>query len=214
MKVNRFINENFSERPGKGYAENTFPVSPEKEQRVRPPNSGILVSQKGDTDIRKGKIIPLNSFLRNSNSKLSFARRLTPLARKVAECEGETVRIRTQLDSLKPWLKLDVSMKLTGTRQTTAFIGTISEALTQPELLGRLAAQAPEAEAVHAEIISTSTDQTVVFVLCEQSQRQMVGVALRAIGFSLPAVSAGTVPEEESRRLQEKLAAVSMHWSM
>lgn len=139
---------------------------------------------------------------------IAAARRLTALARKVAECEGETVRIRTQLDSLKPWLELDVSMKLTGTRQTTAFIGTIPEALTLSELLGRLAAQAPEAEAVHAEIISTSTDQTAVFVLCIQSQRQMVGDALRAIGFSLPAVSAGTVPEEESRRLQEKQAAV------
>lgn len=126
---------------------------------------------------------------------IGAARQIVALSRKIAECGAESTRLQTKADALKPWLNLDISLASPGTAYTAALIGVIPEPVTLEQLLSRLAAEKPEAEAVHAEIISTSPDQTAIFVLCLKEQRQMVSEGLRAMGFSLPSVQTSKVPQ-------------------
>ena len=55
---------------------------------------------------------------------MKAANRLTALAREIAENKAEILRLETQIDALSPWLSLDVSMRLKGTKRTRVFIGT------------------------------------------------------------------------------------------
>lgn len=138
---------------------------------------------------------------------IGAARRLCALARKVSEAKAEQVRLRTQQDSFRLWLPLDVSMRCTGTAQTACFVGTVPESLTLDELLTRLGQAHPELEAVHIEIVNATPDQTAIFALCLRAQAQQLGEALRAMGFSQPAVLTGKTPREKIAQLDQKIAA-------
>jgi len=135
---------------------------------------------------------------------ISAARRIVVLSRSIAEQKAEQARLETQAASLRPWLSLDVSMRFRGTRLTQAFIGTVPEPLKLESLLTFLAEEAPDA-AVHAEILSTSPDQTCIFVLCLKSRSSEVEAALRSHGFSLPASPTKLSPEETSADLAERV---------
>ena len=84
-------------------------------------------------------------------------------------------------------MKLDISMRFHGTRKTSAFIGSFPEPLRYDEILAKLAALAPEAGPADIEIISTSNDQTCVFILTGKPDTKAYEEALRAMGFARPA---------------------------
>ncbi|MGI6261630.1 MAG: V-type ATP synthase subunit I [Acutalibacteraceae bacterium] len=137
---------------------------------------------------------------------ISAARRMVALSRSMAEAKAEQARLENQAAALNPWLSLDLPMRFRGTKLTTAFIGTVPEALSLETLLSFLAEEALDA-AVHAEILSTTPDQTCIFVLCMKPQSGAVENALRAHGFSLPAsptkVSPAEAAQEYRQRIQE-----------
>ena len=108
------------------------------------------------------------------------------LARELEDCRAEQLRLHSKLEELAPWLELDISMELRGTRETAVFIGTFPQLMTREDILTRLAEMAPEASAVEAEVLSTQPQQTCVFVLCLKDNRDVVETALRAMGFSWP----------------------------
>lgn len=144
--------------------------------------------------------------VRTHEEAISAARRIVALSRSMAEAKAEQARLETQAAALNPWLALDIPMRFRGTKMTAAFIGTVPEALSLETLLGFLAEEAPDA-AIHAEILSTTPDQTCIFVLCMKAQSGAVESALRAHGFSLPSsptkVPPAEVAQEYRRRIQE-----------
>lgn len=142
---------------------------------------------------------------------IAAARKLTSLARKIAECTAEATRLQTKADALRPWAGLDVSLAFPGTAHTAALIGVLPEPVTLTQLLSRLAERIPEVDAIHAEIVSESPDQTAVFVLCIKEQRAAVYDALRAMGFAAPSVQTSQVPRAKidsltARRAQQEEA--------
>lgn len=132
---------------------------------------------------------------------LEAATRLTALSKKLAESRAEIVKRQAQLDALEPWLGLDVSMRFSGTRTTSAFIGSFVEELTLSAVYERLAAQIPDVAAVNVDLISVTRDQTCVFVLCHKNDGQAVEDGLRAIGFIRPASPPRLVPVQRKKIL-------------
>ncbi len=137
---------------------------------------------------------------------IAAARKLTSLARKIAECTAEATRLQTKADALRPWAGLDVSLAFPGTAHTAALIGVLPEPVTLTQLLSRLAERIPEVDAIHAEIVSESPDQTAVFVLCIKEQRAAVYDALRAMGFAAPSVQTSQVPRAKIDSLTARRA--------
>src|SRR5699024_3070431 len=66
------------------------------------------------------------------------------LARELEDCRAEQLRLHSKLEELAPWLELDISMELRGTRETAVFIGTFPQLMTREDILTRLAEMAPE----------------------------------------------------------------------
>ena len=53
------------------------------------------------------------------------ASRLVALGKRIADQQAEIARFETQLEALKPWMALDISMRTVGTGSTSVFIGSL-----------------------------------------------------------------------------------------
>lgn len=137
-----------------------------------------------------------------------IARRLTELSRFIAEGKGELVKLTSQTDALSPWMALDLPMNFPGTRSTAAFIGSFGEELTLEGIYSKVAQAAPELEAVHADLISVSKDQTCVFFLVPKKDSSRMEEALRSIGFIRPSNLSSATPKEQAEALHQKMIGV------
>ncbi len=134
------------------------------------------------------------------------AERILSLSREIAESRAEIQRLQTQIDALSPWLSLDIPMQFKGTKRTRVFVGTLPEERTLEQVLTGLAEEAPKVSGIHAEILSTSADQTCLFVICGRKDAFAMEAALRGIGFSYPASPSDKPSKEQCEGLRARIA--------
>jgi V/A-type H+-transporting ATPase subunit I len=133
------------------------------------------------------------------------AQRLSALGKRIADQQAEIARLEAQIDALKPWMGLDISMRTIGTQSSSVFIGTFPEELTAGEIKTRLAQAAPEVEAVEVEVVSTQPQQTCAFVVCLARVGIKLEAALRGMGFTYPAAPSKTAPPERVQELKNRI---------
>ena len=145
----------------------------------------------------------------------AVASRIVQLEREREDCKAEILRLQTQKESLSPWLGLDISMRMKGTRSTSVFIGTFPQAYTRDQILTALAQKLPEVHAIEVEVLSTLSQQTCVFLLCLSEESAAVETALRSMGFAWPSNPSKKPPSERVKQLEgwiqeqeEKLSGV------
>ena len=136
-----------------------------------------------------------------------IASRVMALGKKITDSQAEVLRLEAQIEALQPWLNLDISMRTIGTNSTSVFIGSFPEELTEAELKKRLAEALPEVSALEAEIISSRSQQTCVFLVCHAKYGMQVETALRGMGFTYPAAPSKVSPAEREKNLQERVKA-------
>ncbi len=151
-----------------------------------------------------------NSCVKRADKISGAASRLVALSKEMAELKAEIVRRETQIQMLQPWLPLDVPLGFSGTRRTAAFAGTFPEGRSLETILEdyqRQLASEPEPERLAADfhIVSTSPEQTCVFVLCLRGSADKVETLLRNMGFARPAVSSASIPAERIARHEMKI---------
>ena len=92
-------------------------------------------------------------------SVLHVVHRLNELSKDIADSQGTIQKLQTQIEALNPWVNLDVSMRIQGTKCTASFVGTLPTAYTEPVLEENLALLVPKVP-LHVDVISTSQEQT------------------------------------------------------
>ena len=117
---------------------------------------------------------------KNSHQIMESASTVVALSRKLYANKAEVLRLETQMDALKPWVPLDISIRFKGTKTTVAFIGTFPEERTLDSILEGLAKSVPDISAYHVEIVSASADQTCVFVMGMKKEAEKLESALRS----------------------------------
>ncbi len=135
------------------------------------------------------------------------AGRISALGKRITDQQAEIARLEAQIDALKPWRGLDVSMRTIGTNSTSVFIGSFPEEFTEVEIKAMIAQSAPEVEGVEVEVISTQPQQTCVFVVCLGKYGVKLEPALRGMGFTYPAAPSKTAPPERVKELKERIKA-------
>ncbi len=135
------------------------------------------------------------------------AGRISALGKRITDQQTEIARLEAQIDALKPWRGLDVSMRTIGTNSTSVFIGSFPEEFTEGEIKAMIAQSAPEVEGVEVEVISTQPQQTCVFVVCLGKYGVKLEPALRGMGFTYPAAPSKTAPPERVKELKERIKA-------
>lgn len=133
------------------------------------------------------------------------AYRLTTLVKKIAENKAEILKLQTQMETLTPWMSLDIPFSFTGTKHTTAYMGTLPNQWSEELIYGRLAEVTP----LDVDIISTSVEQTCIFVLCSKGNADSVLETLRGIGFSQMLSLSRKAPAEKKKSLEEKIASIT-----
>ena len=151
---------------------------------------------------------------------MKIATKIQRREKDISECKGNILRDENQIESLVPWMSLDVPMSFAGAKKTDAFIGTVSGILDDAMLYAALKEKAPDVESLSANVISSGNDSTNIFVMCLKEDREAVETALRGIGYAKPAQAVLGIPSQVaddcradiSRQEAEIGAKISRSW--
>ena len=132
-----------------------------------------------------------------------IARKILRYEKEISDCNANIAKDENLIESLVPWMALDVPLSFEGTKKTAAFIGTLPGVLTEEQILTGLREKAPELAAVDVKVLYTASDSVNVFILCLKEEAETVETALRGLGFSRPPQLTLGKPErvaEEARK--------------
>ena len=152
--------------------------------RYCPQSKGLL-----ESIIPQKENLSLSQYLENAdkaNIYLGYCYDINAAQKQIEESSTAVARYEVMLESLEPWLDLDVPMKYTGSKTTSAFIGTLPEEYSAETLRTALLPYLGEEERYECEVVSTSGKQSNVFIICHNDCKQAVYEALRSIGFAYP----------------------------
>jgi V/A-type H+/Na+-transporting ATPase subunit I len=151
------------------------------------------------------KIVSLQdyaSFKNKYEKVINSANHIVLSSKKIAENKAEILKLEAQSEILEPWTNLDIPLSFSGTKSTKSFIGTLPKEWTLDGLYEELAEYMP----LNIDIISSSKDQTCIFVLCSKSNADRVYDALRAVEFSHPGIGTDKAPAEQLKEIKNKIS--------
>lgn len=133
---------------------------------------------------------------------MHVAYELCDIDKEITEKKAHIVKCENQIESLVPWLGLDVQMRFSGTKSTAAFIGTLPGEVREEAALLEILSAAPDFSGVTIDIISSSPSQTCIFVMCELALADDVHNVLKTMGFARPPLPPKITPAQKSLELQ------------
>lgn len=141
----------------------------------------------------------------NAQKVLGDAKQLLALNKQIAENKAGILKLETQIESLAPWINLDVPMDCKGTQKTAVLIGAISGAVTLEQIYQTVAEKAPEIEGLDIQLIGADKDQTCIAATCLTCDESKLEEALRTAGFARPSQLIGEVPREYTEELRRQI---------
>lgn len=169
-----------------------------------PPQKSMLAMLEGRTGVNAHQV---QETAEAAPEVAKIAANIVALGKRVNDQQAEIARLEAQLEALKPWMGLDISMRTVGTNSTSVFIGTFPEELTAGEIKTRLAAALPDVPGVEAEVVSTQPQQTCAFIVCLGRVGSKVEATLRGMGFTYPAAPSKKPPAQRAEDLRARIAA-------
>lgn len=130
---------------------------------------------------------------------------LIQTSKVIAEKKAAILKLENQIESLTPYLSLEVPMNYSGTKKVAMFIGTMAAETQLQDVYSTLAEQLPEVEAVDIQIISSDQDAVYLAVLCMREDASKVEEVLRSAGFARPAQLPEEVPSVKTQELKESI---------
>ncbi len=167
-----------------------------------PEKHSLLSSLEGKTLIEQEK------FKKVVDNKETFAAKagtLVTLNKEIAENKANILKLSNQIESLSPWLSLDVPMNYQGTDKVAMLLGTMAADTASDMVYAKIAEHSPEVEAVDVEIIRNDKDATYLAVFCLRAEEAAVEEALRAGGFARPSQFTNKIPAERKADLEKEI---------
>ncbi len=158
----------------------------------------LLSSFKGRKPLSSSEYEKL---VESSNDTLKAAYDIVSYKKNIEQNEAEILKYEAQLDTIRPWLSLDVPMTFSGTASTTAFIGKFQGKKSSADILNSLAEVAPSVEKFDIDIVSSDENQTCVLILCADCDADPLSEALRKIGFEYPSYQSLVIPKQREKEI-------------
>lgn len=143
-------------------------------------NGGLLSSLQPKTVLSDDEFQQL---VKNRENLYAVAESAVEQSKSITDANVTSIRLKTQIDALRPWIKLDIPMNFRGTAKTSVFIGSFVGETERETLLTKLAQLLPDNDCLDAEIISSANTQTCAVVYCAKKDAPEVEQAIRSIGF-------------------------------
>ena len=136
---------------------------------------------------------------------LRAAREIYELDRQRAEELAQIAKLENSIESLTPWLGLDVPMRGGGTRRTAMLIGTMPGETTVESIHAVLEEKAPGISGADVHVVSEEQSAVCLALICLKEDAASVEEALRSAGFAKPAQMWDGVPAEEKKALEAQI---------
>ena len=137
---------------------------------------------------------------------LKTAKALYDLDRERAEQLASITKLENSIESLTPWLPLDVPMKQKGTRRTAMLLGSMPGEMTMERICEVIAEKVPDAVGTDVHIVSSEQSAVYLAVVCMREDAAQVEEALRSEGFARPAQIWDDVPAYQKEELEGQIA--------
>lgn len=141
----------------------------------------------------------------NAQTVLEDARQIQALNKQVAEQKAGIVKLETQIESLKPWLGLDIPLSCQETRTASVLVGAVAGGMTLDLLYQAVAERAPGIEGMDIQIVGADKDQTCITAVCLKRDSEQLEEALRAVGFARPSQTIPEIPAQYVTELQAQI---------
>ncbi len=170
-----------------------------------PQKKGMFSSLEGKTHIASKEFFEKQ---KECETHVKDARVIVELDKKIAELQSSKIKLFNSIESLTPWIGLDVPTNFTATKNTQAFIGSFPEEYDMMGVYTMLREQNPLLEAFDVSIVSSDKKQTCVFILCSKKEAAAMEETLRMCGFARPANVYPITALEEKEKLTSQISAI------
>ena len=168
--------------------------APEKRSMLASLEGKKLVDRKKFNEVADGK-----------GELISKVNQLVSLNKEIAENKANILKLENQIESLRPWLALDVPMNYKGTAKVSMLLGTMPGETTLESVYELVAKREPEIDAIDVNIINSDKDAAYLSVFCLKEEETRVEDALRSGGFARPSQTTGKVPSVKKENLEAKI---------
>lgn len=170
-------------------------------QQYAPVKQSMLSSLAGKDLVDRDKYY---SVIEEKDKLLKAAGKIRALDKEKAEKKANILKIENSIESLTPWLPLEVPLDFKGTVHVAMLPGMLSGMLTLESVYGMVAEQAPELD-MDIHIISAEQDTTYLTVFCLKEAAKQVEEALRGIGFARPSNIIDKIPANAKAELEKEI---------
>lgn len=138
---------------------------------------------------------------RHAGSLMAEAREILAAQKRIQDNQAEIIKKEAFIESMQPWLALDVPMNLAGTKSTVLLLGTLGPDLDRGQILEMMADEELQYD---VRVVSSDRNQTCVAVICLKADAAQVEERLRINGFArLSDVSRRTPAQRVEKRNAE-----------
>nr|WP_294493789.1 V-type ATP synthase subunit I [uncultured Mediterraneibacter sp.] len=164
-----------------------------------PENQSVFAALEGKAQIsaEEGETVR-----KERRELLRTAKEICDLDRERSEWIASTAKLENSIESLTPWLSLDVPLEVVRTERAVLFPGTMPGGTTSETVYDVLAQKAPEIEGADVHVISREQSTTYLAVICLKEDATAVEEALRSEGFARPAQTWDKAPANQKQDLE------------
>lgn len=171
-----------------------------------PQKKSMLSAIEGRTELTASEFVDKSE---NVDATLRKCYELNALQKTIADSKIEIVRNEALMDSIRPWLDLDIPMKVKETAQTKVLIGSLPSLFTRESLLLAISQALPAVEAIDAQVVCSAKDQSCAVVFSLKEDAIAVEQVLRELGFVRPNETFGTLPKEYFEKIENENVRLS-----
>lgn len=121
---------------------------------------------------------------------MNSAREIVRCNRSIIDFENTISQIDVKCDTLIEWINLDVPLNFKGTASTSAFIGSVPFMISADEIESKFPS------GCSAEVISSSKEQTNIFVMLSKDSEEEASEVLRSMSFIPISIKENMIPKE------------------
>lgn len=165
-----------------------------------PEKKGMLSSLEGKALIDKADF---EKTVSREKELFEIADEIIDSQKQIIENKVVIDRNNITIESLKPWLKLDIPMDFTHTKRTAFLIGTITKVDSLEEIYDSVGTHLVDLSEVEIQIVDKDKYQTCIVAVCLKEYEQSVENGLHSLGFARISNTFSGVPQKEKERYEE-----------
>lgn len=142
-----------------------------------------------------------DDFCKRYDNVLLEANHIHNISKKIPEKQTEIVKLQVQKELLLNFSSLDIPVNFDGTKNTSAFIGTLPNTWTEDMIYEKLVNITP----IHVEVIGSSKEITGIFVISLKENEDHLFETIRSMGFCYPDSSFTKVPSEKLLEIEKTI---------